>query len=169
MVGRCGADVGDFSEKWDYATRDAVIVTATNNRGPIIYRAEALRELGFFDEVNFVLGNDDHDMNRRAFFFWYAAYKYSRFYAPLGLSPGRNCSFVATVPEKAQAGEREYLLFRQSVLPNRTCDPRAPSGFASNNPRTAIRCPLKSVAADEDPNESLPTLSPLFLSHNTLD
>jgi hypothetical protein len=147
---------------------DVVIVTATNNRGPIIYRPEALRELGFFDEVNFVLGDDDHDMDRRAVFRgWYAAYKYTHFYAPLGLSPGRNQTLVAAIPEKVKAEEREYRQFRARVLRNRTCDPRVPTGFAPNNPRKEIRRPLKPVLADADPNEPLPALPPLFVSNNT--
>jgi glycosyltransferase involved in cell wall biosynthesis len=166
-VGRCGTSVGELSDEWDQATRDVVIVTATNNRGPIIYRPEALRELGFFDEVNFVLGDDDHDMNRRAVFRgWYAAYKYTHFYAPLGLSPGRNKTLVVAIPEKVKAEEREYRLFRARVLPNRTCDPRVPAGFAPNNPRKAIRRPLKPVLADADPNEPLPALPPLFAFNN---
>jgi glycosyltransferase involved in cell wall biosynthesis len=75
-VGRCGSNVGELSVSLERDTRNRVIVTATNNRGPVIYRSEALRELGFFDEINFVLGDDDHDMNRRAGFRgWYAAYK----------------------------------------------------------------------------------------------
>jgi hypothetical protein len=166
--GRCDRSVEELSEKWDHATRDTVIVTATNNRGPIIYRPEALRELGFFDEVNFVLGDDDHDMNRRAVFRgWYAAYKYTHFYSPLSLSTGRNQSLVAAVPEEVKAEEREYHLFRKSLLPNRTCDPGLPSGFAPNNfapnnPRDSMNLPLEPVPADADPNEPLPALPPLF-------
>jgi glycosyltransferase involved in cell wall biosynthesis len=168
FVGRCGADVGQLSDRWDQDTRDTVIVTATNNRGPIIYRPEALRELGFFDEVNFVLGNDDHDMNRRAVFRgWYAAYKYTHFYAPLDLSPSRNKALVAAVPKKVKAEDKGYILFRQKKLPNSTCDPRAPRGFAPNNPRESIRRPLEPVPADADPNEPLPALPPLFFSNKT--
>jgi hypothetical protein len=67
-----------------------------------------LRELGFFDEGNFVLGSDDHDMDLRAVFRGrYAAHKYTHFYAPLGLSPGKNQSLVAVMPDKAKAKERE--------------------------------------------------------------
>jgi hypothetical protein len=168
FIGRCGGNVEKLSEHWDQATRDTVILVATNNRGPIIYRAEALRELGFFDEVNFLLGDDDHDLNRRAVFRgWYAAYKYTHFYAPLNLSPSRNNSFVAAVPEKIKADNKEYRRFRQKVLPNRNCDPRVPSGFAPNNPRNPIALPLIPVAEDEDPNTPLPTLPPMFKSNNT--
>jgi hypothetical protein len=167
-VGRCGSNVGKLSESLERDTRNAVIVTATNNRGPIIYRSESLRELGFFDEINFVLGSDDHDMNRRAGFRgWYAAYKYTYFYAPLNLSPGRNKTFVAAMPEKAKAEERKYLDFRRKVLRNRSCDPHTPSGFAPNNPRSATRRELEPVPADADPNEPLPALPPLFVFNNT--
>jgi glycosyltransferase involved in cell wall biosynthesis len=166
FIGRCQGNVGQLSLELEEDTRNSVIVTATNNRGPIIYRSEALRELGFFDERNFVLGSDDHDMNRRAVFRgWYAAYKYTHFYAPLNLSPGRNKSLVAAIPAEAKAKEREYLNFRQRKLPNRSCD--GPPGFSPHNPRQATRMPLDPVPVDADPNEPLPALPPLFVSNNT--
>jgi hypothetical protein len=57
---------------------------------------------------------------------WYAAYKYTHFYAPLNLSPGRNKSFVAAIPKEAKAEERDYLNFRKKKLKNGSCDPRTP-------------------------------------------
>jgi GT2 family glycosyltransferase len=38
----------------------------TVNRGPIAFRQRDLAELGFLDQVNFFLGDDDHDLNLRA-------------------------------------------------------------------------------------------------------
>jgi len=67
-VGRCGSDVSALSKTEEIRMKDAVYVTATNNRGPLMFRADALKEVGYLDERNFFLGNDDHDFNRRANF-----------------------------------------------------------------------------------------------------
>lgn len=58
-VGRCGRDVATLSTEEETRMKDSVYVTATNNRGPLMFRADALEELGYLDERNFVLGNDD--------------------------------------------------------------------------------------------------------------
>jgi glycosyltransferase involved in cell wall biosynthesis len=41
----------------------------TCNRGPLIILRERLMELGYLDEMNFVLGNDEHDLMMRARYF----------------------------------------------------------------------------------------------------
>lgn len=40
----------------------------TVNRGPLLFDADKLRALGYLDEQNFVLGDDDHDLMARAWF-----------------------------------------------------------------------------------------------------
>jgi hypothetical protein len=44
-VGRCAANVGKLSKSWDQYTKNAVILTATNNRGPVIYDLEPSESL----------------------------------------------------------------------------------------------------------------------------
>ena len=69
----------DESESTD--TEHAFYVTETNTRGPVLWRADALRELGYLDEVN-DFEQDNNDLNRRAFLLrgWYSAYKYVHSY-----------------------------------------------------------------------------------------
>jgi glycosyltransferase involved in cell wall biosynthesis len=38
----------------------------TVNRGPLLFDSQKLRDMGYLDEQNFVLGNDDHDLMARA-------------------------------------------------------------------------------------------------------
>jgi len=122
-VGRCDKDVGATSEKKKIDTKDAFYITATNNRGPLMFRVDALRKLGYLDEVNFMMGSDDHDLNRRANFYgWYAAYKYVDFYAPLDYSPGRNKTFwINKVPETVQKRKAEYDRFRKEQARKEDC------------------------------------------------
>lgn len=42
-------------------------VRDSSNRGPLIMRGAMLRSLGFFDEMNWLNGNDDHDIHIRAY------------------------------------------------------------------------------------------------------
>jgi GT2 family glycosyltransferase len=42
-------------------------VGETNARGPWLIRKSHLERLGYLDEANFFLGNDDHDFNRRLY------------------------------------------------------------------------------------------------------
>jgi hypothetical protein len=39
----------------------------SSTRGPLLFHMSSLRELGFYDERNYILGNDDHDLHLRAF------------------------------------------------------------------------------------------------------
>lgn len=78
-LGRCSpeaqVDFVDDVERID--TEHAAYVTETNTRGPVLWRADALRELGYLNEANhYELDNDE--LNRRAFHLrgWFPAYKY---------------------------------------------------------------------------------------------
>jgi hypothetical protein len=51
----------------------------SSNRGPLIFRGYMMREMGFFDEQNFLLSNDDHDVHSRA----YAAHRWLTGYYPI--------------------------------------------------------------------------------------
>eukprot|EP00977_Amphora_coffeiformis_P000284 scaffold83_cov181-Amphora_coffeaeformis.AAC.11 len=116
MLGRCGPNVEHMDERLEKKTAHSFYVTATNNRGPLLYRADALRELKYYDEVHFFLGNDDHDLSRRAAWKgWYASYKYTPFYAPLNKSPGRNKEYVKHIPESAKVEERAHNVYREKL------------------------------------------------------
>lgn len=39
----------------------------SSTRGPLLFHMGKLRDLGFFDEQNYILGNDDHDLHLRAY------------------------------------------------------------------------------------------------------
>jgi hypothetical protein len=160
-IGRCGVDVGAEDVTLAEETRDSAIVYQTSNRGPVVWRADALRALKFFDEVNFILGDDDHDLNRRANFRgWHTAYKYAHMYAPLDLSPGRSAALKAGMPDEMKAQESEYSRFRLSRK-KASCDPDAPSGHSPLAPSAPITRPLTPLPAIFDWNSPLPNLPPL--------
>ena len=159
-VGRCGRDVSALSTEEQVRMKDAVYVTSTNNRGPLMFRADALKELGYLDERNFFLGNDDHDFNRRAHFHgWVAAYKYVKFYAPLNLSATRNSRFEDVIPEEVKQKNKEYKKYRQSASKSRTCDTKYPAGFSLKKPiEKEFRKLPTSVINMEDALPPLPDL-----------
>jgi hypothetical protein len=161
-VGRCGADVGSLDEIKQKETQDAVYVTPTNNRGPLMLRADALRALGYLDEFNFFLGKDEHDLNRRAAFNgWFAAYKYVHMYAPLDLSPQRNKNLNNIMSAVAKQEEKEFRTFRTD-LSNTSCDSSIPFGeFSSRNLRQKTLRTLPPVGDAFNPDAPLPALPPL--------
>jgi hypothetical protein len=162
-VGRCGADVEHLDEMKRNETEDAFYVAATTNRGPIAFRADALQELGFFDEVNFWQGDDDHDLNRRAIHRgWFPGYKYAHFYAPLNLSPQRNEQLTAKMTNEAKLQEKLYSDFRRE-LKNHSCDANIPfDSFAPANPGHATKRSLHPLPKGFDPYAPLPDLPALI-------
>jgi hypothetical protein len=50
----------------DWGAVGAVCLTETVNRGPLVLRRDDAAALGFLDEANFVLGDDEHDLMARA-------------------------------------------------------------------------------------------------------
>lgn len=160
-VGRCGRDVEALSTEEEKRMKDAVYVTATNNRGPLMFRADALKELGYLDERNFFLGDDDHDFNRRANFHgWVAAYKYVKFYAPLNMSATRNSHFLDDIPDKVKQYNKEYKNYRQSASKSSTCDTKKYSAaFSSTKPIEKELRKLPTGAINMDPLPPLPELS----------
>ena len=62
-----------------------VFVRDTVNRGPLLLRADRMCTLGFFDEHNFFLGDDDHNLMLRAFVAqgWKSGYFHVDFVSPM--------------------------------------------------------------------------------------
>ncbi|GBG31661.1 Hypothetical Protein FCC1311_078862 [Hondaea fermentalgiana] len=54
----------EFLAQWDHK----INVMQSVNRGPYAVRAKAMQDLGFYDELNFFLERDEHDLHRRATF-----------------------------------------------------------------------------------------------------
>ena len=111
LTGRCGADVHErLPETVD---REVLHITETVNRGPLMLRAQYTQTLGFMDECQFLLEDDDHDLNRRARAKGYiVGYLPVDFYAPLNLSPRRNPEFRSHTPEYVLRMEQKYKEFR---------------------------------------------------------
>ena len=83
-IGRCGVDVD--SPLWmSCAERSNFYVRDSGNRGPLLLHAARTRLLGYLDEKNYWLGDDDHDLNFRAFASnrWVAGFQPLDFDAPL--------------------------------------------------------------------------------------
>ena len=160
-VGRCGRDVAALNTEEETRMKDAVYVTATNIRGPLMFRADALKELGYLDERNYFLGNDDHDFNRRANFHgWKASYKYAKFFAPLNMSATRNSNFMNVIPDRVKQYNKEYKTYRQSASKSSTCGTNKDSaGFSSTKPtEKELRKLPTGVINKEDPLPPLPEL-----------
>ena len=90
FVGRCHSDIDNplllnLEERCSFHIRD------TNNRGPLLLHAARTRFLGYFDEFNLYLGEDEHDLNFRAYIHrrWLAGFMPLDFEAPLVLGGSR--------------------------------------------------------------------------------
>eukprot|EP01041_Mallomonas_annulata_P007438 gene7438-15215_t len=67
-VGRCNTSTTFAVKKGRRGDRNSTFyIRETSNRGPLIIHAKKMQQLGFFDERNFLLSNDDHDLHVRAF------------------------------------------------------------------------------------------------------
>lgn len=147
-VGRCSYSVEKPSKTLARDTANAFYITATNNRGPLVYRADVLQSLGYLDEANFVLGEDDHDLNRRALLQnWKTAYKYVDFYSPLELSPQRNPDIKDMVPESVRTADRQYLESRQESSQT-DCDP-ALHIYSPQTPYASRKLPIQRYRASD--------------------
>lgn len=69
----------------EYDEMNKFYVCDTVNRGPLLLVRDKLKELGYLDEANFVLGNDDHDLmvRARASKGWICGYVPIEFMSPL--------------------------------------------------------------------------------------
>lgn len=86
LIGRCGQNIDVRLSKEELVTfRNHVHLRDTANRGPLALRADRMVVLGFLDEHNFHLGDDEHDLCYRAYihFQWRCAYYPIDFIAPL--------------------------------------------------------------------------------------
>ena len=114
--GRCNTDFANFDVNAYEAHKDTVRILQTVNRGPLLFRADALESLGFLDEVNFHQGNDDHDFTRRAFNRgWAVGYKYGAVYAPVGLSPTGNITLRKKSPVEGRNQSHHFVLSRKQM------------------------------------------------------
>ena len=110
-IGRCGQDVGKPLEV--DVDRNKIHWRETCNRGPLMLHASRTQDLGYFDEQRFFLGDDDHDLIRRASENgWKAAYLPVDFYSPLNLSARRNTQFRDWTPEPIKMQEAAYKQYR---------------------------------------------------------
>jgi len=66
LIGRCDSDVTRPLEMSAEA-RCSFYARGSGNRGPLLLDAKKAFALGLFDEQNFFMGDDDHDLNARAF------------------------------------------------------------------------------------------------------
>lgn len=65
--GRCAEDIGVYLTPEQIETyQNRVFYLGTANRGPLLLRSDRLISLGLFDEQNFFLAYDDHDLMARA-------------------------------------------------------------------------------------------------------
>ena len=110
-VGLCGANVDAGYKAISRKMRQTFTVRQSNNRGPLMLNATRTIQLGFLDEVTYRRGDDDHDINMRAYFFgrWVAGHYPVRFRGPLKDGASRRSRDL--LPAEARLKER---LFREA-------------------------------------------------------
>ena len=113
-IGRCGDDVAEPLSP--YVDMHALHFRETVNRGPLMFAADKIRHLGFFDEQRFLIENDDHDLNRRALEKnFVVAYLPIGMFAPRNLSVRRNPAFRDSTPASVIEQEQNYKNYRLSL------------------------------------------------------
>ena len=86
-----GGGVGKMGEKvekpvdLDFNNMNKFFILDTCNRGPLMFLKSKLEEMGFLDEQNFVLGEDEHDLNLRSKYMknWVCGYVPVEYYSPI--------------------------------------------------------------------------------------
>ena len=111
-VGRCGTDFENPLKESE--NKSQLHVRETVNRGPLMLRATYAQELGFFDEQNFFLEGDDHDLCRRA---WEQGLKVA--YLPIGvhapLNLGARRQQNRATPSDVLERESAYKSYRMAL------------------------------------------------------
>ena len=84
-----------------------VYLSHTVNRGPLVLRTSMVRTLGYLDEDHYVLGNDEHDLFARAWYYhkWRCGFVPVEVYSPLNWGSTRK-------PRSSDA--QSYLTARQA-------------------------------------------------------
>jgi hypothetical protein len=187
-VGRCSEETQlDFaSDEESMDAEHALYVTETNTRsGPLLWRADALRELGFLNEVN-QFEHDNDELNRRAYLLrgWFSAFKYVKshtvkyeilaneldaddswmdrhvwkyFHSSSKVDPKVvSSSSTIHLPETAQLALKNYRRFR-SKCPKTTCGSTADDTSAYFHPYHT-RAEKRQLAMEFDADDPLPPL-----------
>jgi glycosyltransferase involved in cell wall biosynthesis len=113
-IGRCNTDI-DSSLKMSLTERSTFYVCDTGNRGPLLLHAARTRLLGYLDEMNYWLGDDEHDLNFRAYALnrWVAGFQPIDFDAPLEFGGIRRKTSVSMTSEDVQY--RELRIARRNL------------------------------------------------------
>jgi glycosyltransferase involved in cell wall biosynthesis len=112
--GKLGATV-ESPHNLPFDKYNQIFMSHTVNRGPIALRTSMIQELGYLDEYNFVLENDEHDLFYRAWTQkrWRTAFYPIEVYSPLAWGSTRKAR-----PAHVQA----YLDSRRRKTPNYNTD-----------------------------------------------
>ena len=92
-AGRCGLEIANPLPNEDLLEgNNTLFVRDTINRGPLLLHADRIRTIGFLDEHNFYLADDDHNMALRAFtqYGWKSGHFQVNFSSPLQYGTTRN-------------------------------------------------------------------------------
>jgi glycosyltransferase involved in cell wall biosynthesis len=85
FVGLCSSDINNGFGPMGLEQRRVFAVRQTCNRGPLMLHAKRTAQLGYLDEVGHYRGDDDHDLNARAWHMgrWVSGFYPIQFNAPL--------------------------------------------------------------------------------------
>jgi glycosyltransferase involved in cell wall biosynthesis len=84
-IGKLGLNITKNLDELPNINIKSFYIGETCNRGPLLINHLKLKELKYFDEVNYFLDNSDHDLFARAYFYkkWICGYVPINFKAPL--------------------------------------------------------------------------------------
>jgi glycosyltransferase involved in cell wall biosynthesis len=127
-VGRCAGDFGapltmPAAERRVFYARDTI------KRGPLAYRTDRIRQLGYLDEAHFYLGWDDHDVSCRAFLDhqWLVGFVPMDVRAPIELGATRRLFGERPKAEVICLAQRRQRAGHRDQAPNPRCYERGPS------------------------------------------
>lgn len=116
-VGRCS---GKELETFELHNHDSNVIHVRNSaiRGPLILHAQKVQKLAFFDEINHLLGKDDHDLFTRAnlLYNWYGAYCEVGMVSKMAWGASRRHSKTKSKSLKFQKLEKGYLDSRRARI-----------------------------------------------------
>ena len=137
-VGKLGARAEE-PHNLPFNMYNQIYLSHTVNRGPLVLRRSMLEELGYLDESNFVLGDDEHDLFYRAWTQkqWRTAFYPIEVYSPLSWGSTRK-----TRPPHVQA----YLNSRKQKTPVYDANLLPPKLESRSLPNEAQRVAIQSMS-----------------------
>jgi glycosyltransferase involved in cell wall biosynthesis len=121
-VGKFGNAV-ESSLSIEFKNMNKFFILDTCNRGPLMFLKEKIEQLGFLDEQNFVLGDDEHDLIMRAKCQknWVSGYVPIEFLSPLNWGTSRKIKNIENeeyLKNRMQRSNGGFLVTTKDIIPS---------------------------------------------------